>query len=409
MVIRNVKIPGGDSWVLRDVHVEGGLFTGVSDPASRAKERAERICIPALVDPHVHVREPGFAHKEDWKTCTKAALRGGYTAIMDMPNNREPVTSLETVERKSTIAAKKSYIDFGIYAALVEDNADELKRKSMQELICGIKVYLSETTGGILLSGSSSDRLLMEIFGQPLPVLVHTGGPENTERVLETYRLVSGRYACLPVLYICHVSTAGEVDLVRKYKGGGGTIRAEATPHHLLLNRETYEGYSGVLPPLGKRWDSEALWEGLRDGTVDLIGTDHAPHTVEEKRNDNPPAGFPGLETALVVLLDEAERRGISPERLVEATSTEASRIFKIPGRGRIAAGEPADCVVLERGDYSIGDGGYTTKCGWSPFHGTRVSWKVAFTLRRGDCAYRNGRFRKYPVSRICGGERRIP
>jgi dihydroorotase len=228
---------------------------------------------------------------------------------------------------------------------------------------------------------------------------VHTGGFEGLSRVLSIYGKASGRTARLPALYICHVSTGDEISLIRKGKKRFRGLFAEVTPHHLLLEKNEYSGYPGVLPPLSGRGDVDSLWEAVEDGTIDTLGTDHAPHTVEEKRRETPPSGFPGLETALPLMLDAFNRRGIAVERLVRLASEKARGIFLDENGAPVRTGARADLALFEEKEWTVGEDGFATKCGWSPFEGWKLGYRTVLTMVGGTAAFDGGRYGK-PAAR---------
>ncbi len=403
MVLKGINIPGlgGERLIKRDVIIKSGVYWAVLDPSDAGSYAGIKVIpcegsviLPAFIDPHVHVREPGFDHKEDWTTCSRAALKGGVSAIMDMPNNKTPVDNYQGVKDKIKIAMTKSYVDFGVYIALTDSNADKLCEPGIQESVCGVKIYLSKTTGNINVS---SPAALVKVFNQPRPVLVHTGGHDGLEKILYFYNKAAGKFSDLPILYICHVSTVSEIDLLKKWKRKYPSIMAEVTPHHLFLNRDDYKGLPGVLPPLAGKRDVDALWESVRDGTVDIVGTDHAPHTWAEKKGQNPPAGFPGLETAFPLLLTAWKNGMLTLRTLLRLTSGAAGSFFKISDRTCVKPGLQADFAVFREGNFVIGEEGYETKSGWSPFHGVMTAYKPFITAVRGFAAYDSGFFYKNP------------
>lgn len=419
MLLKNIFFPSSGTWERGDLLIQGDQYLAARETGALNHERGSfgrwgdnengeiqvtvegkrRYLVPAGVDPHVHVREPGDYYKEDWSTCSRAALRGGCTAILDMPNNRVPVTDLETVKKKKKIAQKKSLVDFGLYVAITEENAEELANPRLQACICGVKLYYAQTTGNILVS---SDRAVLHGFRQPSPVLVHTGGAEGLDRLLYLYRTARNSSPHTPVLYICHVSTREEVAAIRKAKQDHPGLRAEVSPHHLFLTAGEYTGPPRVLPPLGNERDRDALWEGIDDGTIDTLGSDHAPHTVEEKASPQPPAGFPGLETALPLLFDACMRGRLTLSRFIDLTSGAAAALFDLPSR-QVSEGGRASFVIMEECDYQVGAGGYSSKSGWSPFHGRKLGYRPAITVRRGSVAYRDGRFFEGSGLYLCG------
>jgi len=401
LIIKGSLISYNSKWVRIDILIRDGKIQEISeDILGKDNSGVEVIegvgyyLLPAFTDPHVHVREPGYEYKEDWETCTRAALKGGAATIMDMPNNKVPVTDLNTLLQKKDIALKKSLVNFGLHIALTDRNEDQILDSKVQNIISGIKVYLSETTGGLIVK---SEKALKRVFLQPKPVMVHSGGPEDVDRMIYYYTRAQSYNSDLPFLYFCHVSTGEEVWLIRGKKKQFPGIVAEVTPHHLFLTQEDYKGFWGVLPPLRNKKDVEALWEGIEDGTIEILSSDHAPHTIEEKKLKSPPAGFPGLETAFSLLFCAHMENRISLQKLLEITSLNARRIFKLE-KGDIQKDSPADLVLFEQKDYIVGEDGYQTKCGWSPFHGVPLSFRPAITLVNGKKAFKDGEFFKVPV-----------
>jgi dihydroorotase len=411
-LLSGVSVPESGKLVRRDVAVDGGVIAAITEPGtkvgrssgigeSRTEVRGEgRLLLPAFVDPHVHVREPGYDYKEDWDSCSRAALKGGAACIFDMPNNKVPVDGREPLMEKKRIALEKSYVDFGLYIALTDANYENLADRRIQGEIAGVKVYMAETTGRILIG---SERALLSVFRQPKPVLVHTGGGEGLSRVLSLYEKASRQTGRLPALYICHVSTGDELSLIREGKKRFRGLFAEVTPHHLLLEKGAYSGYPAVLPPLSGRRDIDKLWEAVEDGTIDALGTDHAPHTVEEKLREKPPSGFPGLETAFPLMLGAFKERGIALERLVQLTSEGARGIFSGETGTLLRRGARADLALFEEKEWTVGEDGFVTKCGWSPFKGWKLDYRTALTMVGGTTAFEGGWYRK-PEVRCLGG-----
>jgi dihydroorotase len=404
VILNEVFIPVSNEWVPRDVVIDRGVYRTVAEPGTVRKHSDLKTkglyLMPAWVDPHVHVRDPGNTHKEDWKSCSRAALKGGYATILDMPNNKVPTTDVDTLKNKMEIAKSRSYVNFGLHVALTEHNGEGLRDRWIQSRVCGIKVYMARTTGGITVS---SEQALLQAFRQQRPVMVHTGGPEGLSRILFIHERAGKSFPHLPVLYICHVSTENELKLLRKKGGKPPGIRAEVTPHHLFLDKADYRGLPGVLPPLGSARDREALWEGVREGLLEFLGTDHAPHTKEEKMSDNPPAGFPGLETSLPLMMKALTEKRLDLDRLLAIAYGNACMLFRIGTGAGVRRNEPASCVLLEQGDFTVGEGGYETKCGWSPFHGWKYSFRPVLTIVNGEIAFERGRFIRTPVKMMCG------
>ncbi len=344
-----------------------------------------RFLIPGLIDPHVHFRDPGFREKEDWASGSAAALAGGVTLVLDMPNTNPPTTTVAALEEKRVRAQAASKVAFGLFfgATTGEDgklaNADEIRQA---EGIVGIKVYMGSSTGGLLVSDPAA---LEEIFTiakeKDLPVVVHAENEEMiragkrdcecasvaTESALKLREKIGNR------LHIAHLSCKGELELIRRYKkmDQHQRISCEVTPHHLFFTEEEMkDGFLKVYPPLRSKEDVAALWEGLRDGTVDCLATDHAPHTREEKQGPNPPAGVPGVEFLLPLMLNAVNEGKLTLEQLVVLTSEGPARIFKLKSRGSVLV----DMNLVRTIDASM----IRSKCGWSPYEGrTLKGWPV--------------------------------
>lgn len=406
IILKKVLIPRENSWIRRDIIIENGVYSKISESINEHDLKNGRVIqceglylIPSFIDPHVHVREPGYDYKEDWDTCTRAALKGGASAIFDMPNNKIPVTDKKTIKEKGEIAFNKSYVNYGLYVALTDDNVDEIRKSGIQKAVCGIKIYMSKTTGDITVR---SEYALLNIFNQTRPVLVHTGSVDGLLKILSSYEKAAKKFSSIPVLYICHVSTGDEVSILRKWKEIFPWIHVEVCPHHLFLNKENYKGLKRVLPSLCSKKDNEALWKGIDDRTIDLIGTDHAPHTVEEKKKEDPPAGFPGLETALPLLFNALKEERITLGTLLSITSVNTKTLFRIRKGTGVQENACADCTLIEEGVFFIGQDGYITKCGWSPFHGWKYTFNPVLTMVNGFIAYERGRFFRNPVKNLC-------
>ncbi len=411
ILMKDINVPERGRWVRRDVLVSGEIYSAIEDPGSISEFVNEEIIhgqvggrkryvVPGAVDPHVHVREPGFSYKEDWETCSRAALRGGFSMIYDMPNNKKPVVDAASLFEKKKIALEKSLVEFGLYIALTEQNAGSIGILSSSSGVCGVKVYAAQTTGDILVE---SEEAFVHAFSQPKPVLVHTGGADGLQKVLAAYKTSSGRNGRLPVLYLCHTSTEDEVRIIRKWKKKYPGIIVEVTPHHLFLNQTNYTGPKRVLPPLARESDNEALFDAVRDGTIDVLGTDHAPHTLEEKHKKKPPAGFPGLETALSLLFTAHANGRLNLKSVLRLTSEKASGLFTPNVCLQVHTGCRASCTILEEGEFVVGEDGYSTKCGWSPFEGWRVKLRPVITLVAGRIAFKHGFFHRHPVHSLCG------
>jgi len=378
------------------------------------------LLLPALIDPHVHFRVPGGEHKEDWRSGAKSALHGGVTTVFDMPNNQPACTTYER------LMAKKQLIDlqlkeagiplnYRLYIGADKNCLGELPK--VKNEVVGIKVFMGSSTGELLID---DDLVLEEIFKiaayEGMIVAIHgeceeillekkrelkasLESPQVHPRIHSTLRDRSAAIQAVKkaldlaekygtTLYILHMSTKEELGLVQKAKKQGVSVYAEACPHHLFLSEGDYEMYGTRVqmnPPLRTIEDQVALWQGLNSGLIDTIGTDHAPHTVEEKERGygQAPSGIPGVQTLLPLLLDAVNRQRISMEKLVSLTRFNCEKIFRLQGND--------DYVVVDPGlNREVDEKKLFSKCGWSPYHGRRLQGWPQFTVLKGQ-AYRLG------------------
>jgi dihydroorotase len=336
---------------------------------------SKTITLPGLIDPHVHLRDPGQTHKEDFLTGTSAALAGGFTTILDMPNNVEPITTLERLEAKIAGAQERIVSDIGFHFGTLGDNFAEFPKVIDQ--VTGLKIFLNVSTGGFIIDKS---KLLdiYEAWPDTKPILLHAED-DVTDLVWETLR------ATRKLTYMCHVSNQAELAFVMRAKDAGLPINCGVTPHHLFLTDKDAQrlgAFGHMKPYLKSQQDQDFLWQHL--DYIDVIESDHAPHTKAEKAGDNPPFGVPGLETTLPLLLTaEAEGR-LTRAQLIDRLHTNAARIFHV-------STDDTTHVEVDMTDYEITDDALHTKAGWSPFAGTRVIGKVARVVLRGQTVYEKG------------------
>ncbi|TSC90173.1 MAG: carbamoyl-phosphate synthase / aspartate carbamoyltransferase / dihydroorotase [Microgenomates group bacterium Gr01-1014_5] len=334
--------------------------------------------LPGLIDPHVHFRDPGGTHKEDFTTGSEAALAGGIVGIVDMPNNPEPTVSLEALQYKEQIARVKTLCDYGFhFGASPRDNTGEFEK--VRDLVAGLKVYMNQTTGDLLIE---DDRLIEKVFSvwpKDKPLLVHA--EEGTcKRALEMARKTNRR------LHICHISLASEIEMIKRAKQEGFPVTCEVTPHHLLLTNEDAVNlgpYGRMKPFLATRTDVEALWENL--DSIDMIATDHAPHTKEEKESATPPFGVPGLETAFPLMYSKVVEGKLSLDDLVRLMFEGPKKVFSIKtDNNTFIEIDPDEEYVLTEKDLK-------TKCGWSAFMGWKLRGRIKRVTIRSSLVFENG------------------
>lgn len=360
------------------------------------------VALPALIDPHVHFRTPGHEYKENWLTGAAAAIAGGITTVMDMPNNSPaPIDEQSLTEKQSLVSRQlrlaniklRHYLHFGATA----DNIDEYKK--VKNKIGAVKIFMGSSTGDLLVANcEDQEKIFKRCAELDIVVMVHAEDDEmiNEEQkkysnptIFDHFKIRSSKASAVAVasaiemakkygtkLYICHISTKQEVRLIKQAKKEGINVYAEITPHHLFLTIDDIEklGTKGQMnPPLRTQEDQQVLWEAINDGTIDTIGTDHAAHTIEEK--DKPygqaPSGVPGIETVLPLLLDAYNKQKISLEKIVKLTRTNTQKIFNLS--------DNSDWVLVDLNlEKKVNNNELKTKCAWSPFEGILLKgWPV--------------------------------
>ena len=333
------------------------------------------IKIPGLIDPHVHIREPGGEYKEDWDTGTAAALAGGFTTILAMPNTRPPVTDKKTLQMAVSSSASKARCDYGHFLGAGAENLDILEQLAPHTI--GLKMYLDQTFGSLRLDEMT---LWMEHFNRwprDLPIVVHAEG--RTMAAVILMAAIYNRH-----VHIAHVALREEILLIRAAKEKGIKITCEVTPHHLFLTNGDIPsigaGRSEVRPRLASLADQASLWANM--DVIDVFATDHAPHTLEEKDGDNPPPGFPGLETALALLLTAVHEGRLTMEDLIQRMVIKPRQIFRIPE-------QPETWVEVEPEEkWEVRAANMFTRCGWTPFEGRNVSGRVTRVMLHGIEAF---------------------
>ena len=340
--------------------------------------------LPGLIDVHVHLRDPGATHKEDFSTGTAAALAGGVVAVLDMPNNTPPTVNEQRLSEKARVAAEKARCDFGFYLGAAANNAGD--GATLSHRVAGLKIYIDQTYGPLKMADLAALTDHFRSWPADKPIAVHAEG-----------LAIAGAIALARVygkrLHICHVSRQAEIELIRKAKEQGATrLTCEVTPHHLFLTQADVArlgSLAHVKPSLGTEEDRAALWDNL--DIVDVIASDHAPHTTAEKENPEPPPGVPGLETTLPLLLTAVADGRLSWERLIELTSENPARIFGLKRDERT-------CVEVDPDARYILDGSsLKTKCGWTPFEGMTMWGRLVKVYLRGALAYADGQVLAQP------------
>lgn len=334
------------------------------------------IKLPGLIDIHVHLRDMGQDQKEDFYSGTCAALAGGFTTVIDMPNNKKAIFTLQSLNEKIANAKSKTVCDLGFYFCSVGDNLNEFSK--IYNKVFGLKLYLNMTTGGYILQ---KDKLLpiYRQWNERLPILVHSEDSVVSD-VLKVVKKIGIR------THFCHISSKDELTQVIKAKEEGLRVTCGVTPHHLFLTKDdlkTLGPFGAVKPPLQEKKDREFLWRNLR--YIDVFESDHAPHTIEEKKGDNPPSGLPGLETMLPLLLTAVSEGRLTIEQIIKMCYENPTKLFKIPNYSN------SKTIIDTNKTYTIRNEDLKTKCGWSPFNGWKVKGKIKQVFIRGKKVFENG------------------
>jgi carbamoyl-phosphate synthase/aspartate carbamoyltransferase/dihydroorotase len=337
--------------------------------------------IPGLIDPHVHMREPGATHKENWASGTAAALGGGFTQVLAMPNTDPPVVDHASLAGAAELAARGARCDFGLYLGAGPDNL--AVTAELADQAAGLKLYLDQTYGPLRLDEMSLWQAHMGAWPKTRPLVAHAEG-----RTLAAAILIAA-LTDRP-LHLAHVATREEILLVRAAKERGIKVTCEVTPHHLFLTTDDLPGGWGeVRPRLATRKDVDALWENL--AVIDCFATDHAPHTAAEKAGSNPPPGFPGLETALPLFLTAVHEGRLTLEDLLKRMDANVRRIFNIP-----AQPETWVEVDLEK-NHTLTAREMHSKAGWTPFEGWAARGAVQKVVLRGKKVFEDGQVLAQP------------
>lgn len=338
------------------------------------KSEGEIIRLPGLIDVHVHLRDPGQTHKEDLLTGTQAAVAGGFTTVVDMPNNAEPITTIERLKQKIEIAKQKSVANIGFHYGSMGDNLDSFDEASKHAI--GLKLYLNKTTGGYLLDA----KFLQKIYAEwPVhkPVLLHA-----EEDVIDI-AIESMKDLKRPI-HVCHMPSKEILQKIITAKKAGLPVTCGVCPHHLFLTKEDEARlgvYGKMLPSLKSQEDQDFLWENL--AYIDIFESDHAPHTHEEKLEGA--FGVPGLETTLPLLLTAYKQGKITIEQIIEKCHTNPAGIFNLPT-------DENTYVEVEMVESEIKNEALYTKCGWSPFDGFKAAGRVKNTVIAGQTVFEDGK-----------------
>jgi dihydroorotase-like cyclic amidohydrolase len=334
------------------------------------------ITLPGLIDSHVHLRDPEQTEKEDFFTGTSAALAGGFTMVVDMPNNLTPITTSERLTNKQQIAEKQIVCDIGLHFGTLGENFNEFPK--VQNDVLGLKVYLNQTTGNYIVDEEVFKKICAA-WPVGKPILVHA-----EEDILESVLIIGNEHK--QHIHVCHVSSQTELRIILYAKEKGWNVTCGVTAHHLFLTENDAKKlgpYGKMKPSLKSQKDIDFLWRNMK--YIDLMESDHAPHTLEEKESDNPPFGVPGLETTLPLLLTAMNEGRITKDEIIEKCYTSPKNIFHLPDQ------EQTNVEVDENEEWTITNENLFTKCKWTPFNGWKVKGKVKRVTLRGTKVFEDG------------------
>lgn len=379
------------------------------------------VLLPGVIDDQVHFRDPGLTHKEDLTTASAACAAGGVTSFLEMPNTNPTTTTVAALHDKLALAATKSIVHFGFYMGATPDNLDELVAAKRTP---GIKIFIGSSTGNLLVD--DQDALERIFASTTLPICAHcedegmvranfareVGDAEAVDiaahsRIRDHAAALTATRRAIDLasrhkhrFHLLHVSTAQELPEIAAAKASGAPVTAEVCPHHLFFNVDDYPRLGSRIqmnPSIKTAADNEALWNGLLDGTIDLIATDHAPHTLDEKARPYPhsPSGVPAVENSLRLMLNEVYNGRVTLEQVAEWMSAAPARVWDIANKGMIREGCDADVVLVDMAaTHTVHDENQFTKSRWSPWHGTTLTGSPVGTWVRGTLAYWEGEVR---------------
>ena len=393
MLVKNCKlVVENNQEIIRDILIEDGVITKIDEniqaEGHEIVDAQSNYVLPGIIDVHTHMRDPGLTHKEDFTSGSKACARGGVTTFIDMPNTIPVTVTEKALMDKKDMMVGRSYVDYGFhFGGSKKDNSEEIKK--VLDKVASTKIFLNMSTGDMLIE---NEKVVENIFRESKIISVHAE-EGMVERAIEFCKKYDKE------LYLCHLSKASEIELLREAKAEGVKVFGEVTPHHLFLNvddvnaTERSKMLLRMKPELKEKSDNEALWKALADGTLDSIGTDHAPHLIEEKLAKLT-YGVPSVENSLEMMLNGVKENRITFERLIEVMCKNPAKIFKIKNKGNIAVGYDGDLVIVDINDNSpIKDDKVITKANWTPFENCNRGGRVLTTILRGEIVYNKGNF----------------
>jgi dihydroorotase len=410
LILAGATVVNQDGAAQRDIGVANGKIAEIGDLyAAAAGERIDcrgLHVLPGVIDSQVHFREPGLTHKEDLESGSRGAVLGGVTAVFEMPNTDPLTVSAEALADKVKRATGRMHCDFAFWVGGTQDNVADIPELERLPGAAGIKVFMGSSTGKLLVPDDAGvlailkqtrrraafhsedeprliERKSLQVAGDPAS---HPVWRDETTAIRSTERLIRLAREARAQVHVLHISTREEIALLQEAKD---VASCEATPHHLTLSAEDYARLGTKLqmnPPVRGSEHRDGMWRGLSQGVIDVLGSDHAPHTLEEKARPYPqsPSGMTGVQTLAPIMLDHIAAGRLTLQRFVDLTSAGPARIFGIVGKGRIAAGYDADFTVVDlKRRETVRDAWIASRSGWTPYDGRSVTgWPVGTFVR---------------------------
>ena len=417
ILIKNGYLVSSNGISKKDILISGEKIAKIGDlsdlQCDNEIDASNKHIFPGLIDPQVHFRDPGYPDKEDLRTGSMAAAAGGITTFFEMPNTSPSTTTIERLNQKFETASKKCIVNHSFFFGATPKNLNDIANL---ENICGLKIFMGSSTGNLLVDNYED---LDKIFAACDRVIaVHA---EDEEILRESTKSIEGNdFTHHPIarpveaavkatsqaielalkynkrLHVLHLSTAEEVEIIRKHKSTN-LITCETTPQHLLMKSpDIYEkigSFAQMNPPIRSSRHQEELWRGLMDGTIDCIATDHAPHTIEEKKlpYGQAPSGMPGVETSLTLMLNEVSKGIVKIEDIVKWMSENPATLYKLKNKGFLKIGYDADITIVDMNKQKvISNKNVKSKCGWTAFNGTKTTGWPITTIVNGNIVYDN-------------------
>ena len=409
-IFKGATVVNHDGSAIRDIGVKNGRITAIGSLSDKSAGEVINCAglhiLPGVVDSQVHFREPGMEHKEDLQTGSLAAVLGGVTSVFEMPNTKPLTTSPEALADKVKRGTHRMHCDFAFWVGGTRDNAKDVAELERLPGAAGIKVFMGSSTGDLLVEDDEGvasilrntrrraafhsedefrlrEREGLRVENDPSS---HPVWRDEIAALTCTQRLVRIARETRARIHVLHISTAEEIEFLKDCKD---VATCEATPHHLTLSSEDYKTLGNLIqmnPPVRDARHRDGVWHGIGQGVVDVLGSDHAPHTLEEKQKPYPasPSGMTGVQTLVPIMLDHVNAGRLSLERFVDLSSHGPNRIFGMSRKGRIAVGYDADLTIVDmKHRETITHEQAGSKAGWTPYHGKTVTgWPVGTIVR---------------------------